>query len=456
LPHYARVVVPARATGSAIRLTIGFVILVVAACGLGSSTGVSPRFSAPANFNQPTAEPTTRVPEAGDNGFQGPSTGGSGVLTGTKPESKLWWNDGSWWASMWEVSAEEYRIFRLDLTTQTWIGTSVPLDSRRASRADIEWDAASSQLYVASHSFTGEPRAGFPSYLYRFNYDAAIQSYELDIGFPVPINDYKLETLVIEKDSTGQLWATWVEGGRTWVNATVCSPVCDDATWGAPLALSDSTVLSDDISSAIAFGGDRIGVMWSDQNAETYHFAIHRDSEPDDVWTVETALSGPGMADDHIDLKADSSGRVYAAVKTSLTGAEDPRILLLARSAEGSWTNHVFGLDTQDHTRPILLVDEEHRQLHMFATSPSEGGSIYEKTSSMDDLSFDAGMGSPVLTDADGLLSDATSTKQNVDSSTGLALVAYSTNGYYFHHYRALGDEIGGLEDILVTDIDGP
>src|SRR3954470_5710867 len=37
----------------------------------------------------------------GDVGLAGQSTVGAGAApTGQKPESKLWWNDGRWWASM--------------------------------------------------------------------------------------------------------------------------------------------------------------------------------------------------------------------------------------------------------------------------------------------------------------------------------------------------------------------
>ena len=42
--------------------------------------------------------------------------GAQSALTGEKPESKLWWNDGSWWASMWsQPSSAAYHIFRLNL-----------------------------------------------------------------------------------------------------------------------------------------------------------------------------------------------------------------------------------------------------------------------------------------------------------------------------------------------------
>src|SRR4051812_38460748 len=47
----------------------------------------------------------------GDIGFQGPSTTNAGTSpTGSKPESKLWWNDGFWWASMWDVRTKDFHI----------------------------------------------------------------------------------------------------------------------------------------------------------------------------------------------------------------------------------------------------------------------------------------------------------------------------------------------------------
>ena len=37
------------------------------------------------------------------------------------------------------------------------------------------------------------------------------------------INSARSETLVIDKDSTGKLWATWEQGGQVWVNRTTGS-----------------------------------------------------------------------------------------------------------------------------------------------------------------------------------------------------------------------------------------
>jgi PKD repeat protein len=384
------------------------------------------------------AFPSAPSAAPGDIGYEGPpSTGSGSAPTGSKPESKLWWNDGFWWASMWDPGSADFHIFKLNTGTQTWADTGVAIDDRSGTRADVLWDGG--KLYVASHRFSESPATGYPARLYRYSYNAATDTYTRDTGFPVQINNFRTETLVIDKDSTGQLWATWVQGGKVWVNTTVCNPACNDAAWGTPFAVSSTNVNSDDISSLIAFGGNKIGVMWSDQNTATDFFAVHSDTQPDNVWTIETALKGPGLADDHVNLKTDSSGRVYAAVKTSKTSNPDPLIMLLVRSATGTWSNHVFGLEQDNHTRPIVEIDQEHGILHMFATSSGSGGSIMEKTTPLNAISFAPGKGTPVITDADGVVNNASSTKQNLSSATGLVVLAHSSKTVYFHSFDSLG-----------------
>src|SRR5512135_1745211 len=64
----------------------------------------------------------------GDIGYRDFWYDASGVTsspTGEKPESKLWWNDGIWWASMFnrDPLVEAYRIYRLDPGTNVWSDT---------------------------------------------------------------------------------------------------------------------------------------------------------------------------------------------------------------------------------------------------------------------------------------------------------------------------------------------
>jgi hypothetical protein len=89
---------------------------------------------------------------AGDIGH--PSLTYSGVSnppTSDKPQSKLWWNAGSWWADMWKTGSG-WHIYRLDRSAETWVDTGVLNDTRGSTLADVLWDGT--HLYIASHVVT--------------------------------------------------------------------------------------------------------------------------------------------------------------------------------------------------------------------------------------------------------------------------------------------------------------
>lgn len=386
----------------------------------------------------------------GDIGFEGPSFGSlESSLTGSKPESKLWFNDGRWWASMYDDGAGANRIFRLDRASHSWASTPTALDDRDTSRADVLWEGASGKLYVASHLFvtTGVATSlpGAAGRLYRYTYDPTTASYSLDVGYPATVNGAQTETLVIDKDSTGTLWATWTQGQRVYVNHTVGE---NDAAWGTPYIVpgGGTTLDNDDISSLIHFGS-QIGVMWSNQADGKVYFSIHPDGAGDGAWSTEVVATG-ASPDDHINLKADSAGRVYAAVKTSDGSASRPLALLMQRGAGGGWSAHTFGTVSDSHTRPIVELEEQRGLLHMLATCPQppsangqSGGDICLKTTPMSNPSFASGIGTAVIRDASSnRMNDATSTKQGLDSLTGLIVLANNaTTRVYWHADLGLG-----------------
>jgi hypothetical protein len=370
--------------------------------------------------------------------------------TGSKPESKLWFN-GGWWATLFSPGALEHRIHRLDQATQKWVDTGVATDPRDKTRADALWDAAAGKLYVASHLHTTSgtsATARKAGRLYRYSYDAATDRYALDAGFPATINAAKSETLVIAKDSTGMLWATWTQGGRVYVNHSVGG---DDAVWATPYVVpgADTALTTDDISSIVHFGGSRIGVMWNDQNDGNFRFAVHEDGAPERAWSTSIVPTGGPPADDHINLKADGAGRVYAAVKTARGATRStPLVLLLVRSPTGAWSASTFGTVADSHTRPIVLLDEQHGVVHMLATCPQpprrsgqSGGDICEKTAPMDAPSFAPGVGTPVIRDAGSPgMNDATSTKQSLSAATGLLVLANNpATDVYWQAFLPLG-----------------
>jgi hypothetical protein len=419
------------------------------AADLGTTIRVAVTGSNSAGSSVASSIQTPTVTAAGSVGFRDQSFSGAGVApTGSKPESKLWWNDGSWWASMWAGSGQGFHIFRLNLGTQSWTDTGTQLDDRSGTRSDALWDG--SHLYVASHVFStcgcSTPAAGFPSRLYRYSYNVTTKSYTLDAGFPVQLNNTKTETLVIDKDSTGTLWATWAQSNKVMVTHTQNG---DDHSWATPFVLpvaGASTLSSDDISSVVAFGGNKIGLMWSNQTDSTMYFAYHLDGAADSSWTANPALSSPLYADDHINLKSlqsDGSGRVFAVTKTSLNdpanpNPNDPLVLLSVFTPGAGWATYPVWRVSDGVTRPILFIDESNFVLHVFASSSTSGGRILEKTSPINSISFVVGTGTVFMKDGgSNSLNDATSTKQNLTSASGLVILASNdATGYYWHNYE--------------------
>jgi PKD repeat protein len=394
----------------------------------------------------------------GDVGFQGQAFNGSGgAPTADKPQSKLWFNDGSWWADMFHTASKTFHIFRLDRTTETWVDTGTVLDNRPGTRADMLWSGG--HLYAASTVAATSSTAsisGKPARLYRYSYNPTTQTYSLDSGFPVAINNVSSESLTLDRDSRGVLWATWTQGQQVYVNSSVGS----DSTWGTPFTLpaKGATGLNpDDISALAAFGNNRIGLLWSNRATSTFYFATHRDSDTDrTAWTSQVAVSSPGISDDHMNLKqleGDNLGHLYAAVKTSYDDVSSdrtlPQIQLLALNPNsGNWNTHVFSTLADCHTRPMVLIDSTHRTLHMFATAPDSGcaysgvaGTIFEKTSPLNNISFAPGRGTPVIRDAASPnLNNVTGTKQNVTSARGLVVLASNdVTARYWHADLPLG-----------------
>jgi PKD repeat protein len=369
---------------------------------------------------------------AQDAGFFDSSfEGANGSPTESKPESKLWFVDGKWWGILWSPAAQSHSIFRLDSGTQTWIDTGVAADPRPKSRADCLWDGA--KLYVASHQFTGGAgKPGHPLLLYRYGYHPAEQRFALDTGFPDEIGDSSTESLVIAKDTTGTLWAVWDRDLRVFVAHTRG----DDHDWSVPTVLPSciSDVSSDDIVSIVAFGGNRLGALWSDEPSDGYWFSEHVDGTPDTTWSTRTLVMSD--SDDHISLRATSDGRVLAALKTGLGD-----IRLCVRATNGTWTNNPVTAAATLWTRPILAVDERDHQIFCFATSPAPLGSIRRKFSSLDAIAFAAGNGSAFLGSVnDPSFNDATTTKQNVDGESGLVVLASQLDSRrYGHGFISLG-----------------
>ena len=402
--------------------------------------------------------PVTASAAPGDVGIEGRSHSGTGTPTGSKRStSSLWFNDGLWWGNLWDTASSDFHIFRFNASTSSWVDTGVATDTRANTHHDVLWDGTT--LHVASYRFVddGVPaEPNFPTTMRRYSYNSSTKTYSLrDSG---NINNQRVEALTIDKDSRGQVWATWQQGNRIYLNVTGT----DGKTWGTPFPhpASLSNVSVDDTSAVIAFGPGKIGVMWSRQVGDAtdgMYWSYHVDGASKTTWTSPVAaVKGQRSGDDHMNLKwLDSSGgRVFAAIKTSFTSASQPLIQLLAlNNATSSWSAHTIATVAECPNRVIVMIDESTQRLRTFATYPkpsgttnagvctSSGGAIYEKSTPLSGISFTTTKTARIV-DADQYVHNVTSTKQNLNSTargtanSGLLLLAdVNATSRYWHYY---------------------
>lgn len=359
-----------------------------------------------------------------------------------KPQSKLWYAQGAWWSLMVPAGGTTVTIHEL-LANHTWRNTGVLVDDRLNSTGDALFSRANGKLYVVSRHATTAAR------VLRFSYVSSQRTWTRDAGFPVTLaTGGGSESATIDRDTTGRLWVTYTRSSRIWV---AFSAVGDDTNWSTPTSPSvpDTTVYGDDISALIAFDG-KIGVLWSDQGTGTFWFATHRDGAPVNEWTVEEALQGTNLADDHINLKglsSDSQGRIFAAFKTSndTAGADALLVGVLVRTPRadgtGAWKVVPAGTVADDHSRPIIMIDATNQELYFFATAPVSGGVIYYKKTSLANPSFGPGRGTPFLAASGKTINNATAAKDPVTSASGLVIfaAAHSTRTYYHAEMELAG-----------------
>ena len=401
---------------------------------------------------------------AGYADFTYPSgTGGDDRPTSEKPESKLWFHDGSWWGSLWSSTGGAYHIHRLERSTQCWTDTGVALDPRSDSKADVLFDGT--KLYVASHVYSssgGSASSGDRGELRRYSYSSG--TWSPDPGFPVEVNTSEGEALTIAKDSTGRLWVSFTESQEVRVNHSLCQPICDDTSWGSPFAIptpNAANLTSDDLSAIVAFEG-KVGVLWSNQTRMEMFFAARADFQsPGSGWAEASAYSL--SADDHVNVKSlqgDGAGRVFAAIKTS-SGA----LIVLLVCASGSctssddWTAHDVYDSGFGSTRPLLLLDPANRHAYVAVRNKDSGEEqIFYKQTSLDAPSFDVEeIGVQMIGTNEGdEINNPTSTKQTLSGATGMVvLAADDVPRRYLHADLPLDGELPACSDGIDNDLDG-
>lgn len=256
----------------------------------------------------------------------------------------------------------------------------------------------------------------------------------------------------------------------------------DHTTWNVQKnrVVLQSPICNDDLAAivAVSFNG-RIGVMWSDQTGtgdkarNNFGFRIRRDKEPDPtIWRPAEIVPlppSPLISDDHIHLATTERGDILAATKSSTVATDkngnpildeegEPialnEINLFVRWHDGEPKNPWDGpyFVTGNASRPIVVFDKVSKDVYVFYTGafdfplPEHRNISYKvaKLSKLADLAknpeyvlievpFPDPPGSCDPDEEDPTsrafcpqysVNNATSTKQAVDITKGLLVVA--------------------------------
>jgi hypothetical protein len=417
--------------------------------------------------------------------------GGAFRPSSDKPQSKLWYTDGSWFAGMFlNQTNGEYRIYRLNLATHDWAVTSTTVDTRDTSHADYLWDEGSQTLYAISTVKmpatvpTEPPVGGDGIKVFKFTYNATTNVYTAVAGFPklipgtasVPnVSRGGSPTATIALDSTGDLWAVFLnsnevrysksdDAGVTWTSAAQLPPQAGNSI------VVGSDDHANDSAAVIAFGAgspSTIGIAWSDQDNipsgtdNGFRFTTIAAGDDPTVganWTttkLPTLVPTSQNADGHINLKTTSDGSVYMVGKTgtdtALCATNKDKVLyeFFARTPAGAWSAHLLGTVGDCNTRAQLAISEQLDTAYVFLTSPNGGGTVYRKSAPLsgpEAYKFRGAAdqtlqrGTPFIKSAtETLIDDASTTKQVVTSTTGIVVISNNLSGtgnakYYLHN----------------------
>ncbi len=418
----------------------------------------------------------------------------SGDATADKPQSKCWHHDGSWWAILSD-GVDGARFYRLG-DDGVWVAATFPdaLVRRGAStRVDVvsngdrltvlAWDEAAPTLQrydfepwsgvyrrrAATPESAGSPLdppappptpPGFPLAPAGVPVAPAPGVPFAPPGLPlapvaVPPMSPELEYIPVGPPPAtiglpaGHETATVAVDSRgfAWVSAVVDGRVLAMAHGTSKPAVRARGVGEDDISAVVAFGGakPRVGVFWSDQNAQALVFAYRDDADPLGDWNPrEVVARGGHVADDHINMATASDGTLFVVTKTSVDDVPRPvdgptqaQIILNVRAPDGAWSMVDVAPVTDVFTsRPIVVLDEDHDVLYV---AYRHGDDIVYRSSRRDVLDF-TGPADIALSEPGVTLRNVTGPKDAVGARGGLLIMATGSDGLAYSTLLPLHD----------------
>jgi hypothetical protein len=277
--------------------------------------------------------------------------------TADKPQSKLWYQDDSWWAllprssgpSLWQRTAAGWKEHpEVNQTLQNIPG-----------RADVwaEKDAVTA-VGVSPDSLV----------VFRLIPNHGQFKTQILAALKIPIKE-NIETATIARDAKGAWWVA--ADGNTSIYIWHST---DGHTWSKAILLKEG-VSKDDICTVTRIKG-AVLVIWSNQKDQAVQCRQHQNNTPPDHWSAETNIeTGHETADDHLHTALTSDGTLWLVTKNSVDSNAFPQLVLRVRHpSDGSWSNFPYAPRTPqaEPSRPVIIATPTGALI--------EAHTIYDKT----------------------------------------------------------------------------
>jgi hypothetical protein len=277
-------------------------------------------------------------------------------------QNKMFYHGGYWWVTGQSKVDRKWYLYKFDgfIWTQTLL-----IDTAPKSRPDCILDASNNKAYILFPGGTTK--------ITRLSYSGG--NWTVDSGYPYTIDDFNQSSdrgINLVRARNNDLWIFNI------VDSTLIAKRSTDngQTWSAAITLKSNLHYGDGLTDAVAFthsGSDHIGVGYAENSApgSIYGFLRHKDSDPENVWTDETAsipqFSGT-TSDDHLSMTAHDN-EILMAIKTNGGGPSTTNIGLLHRETDGTWNQ--YPVLSTGWTRPTLIIDESNDRLYIIGSRES-------------------------------------------------------------------------------------
>lgn len=350
--------------------------------------------------------------------------------TKDKPQSKLWYAHGTWWAwlpvkdgsGIWKRGSEGWRrqtnldnaLKGLPGQADVWAdrdtATAVLVQPDRLAVVSLRWSGAEQRYEIAAPP-------------------ATLRTPPLEGG------ESGIETASIARDGRGRWWIAYNWRREMFLRHSTGKAVNE---WSKPIAISTMKADADDICAIVALPGS-VAVVWSDQDHDAIYFRQHDDSAPPETWKpIETAASGGHTADDHLNTVVAEDGTLYIATKNSVDELGKPQLVLRIRDPKGNWTNIPYATWTNAGwpSRPIVLLGSGSQRLFLIHTLYRKDGAVPRQDvivwQTSDRHPIDLSSAATLLLDSGGRLNDATSSKAPLPAGQPWIVLASDSDGRVF------------------------